>query len=372
MEYTGGPQEALGESEIFLEFQQSLGRVARVDRSVLIIGERGTGKELAAKRLHYLSPRWNGPFVALNCASLSPGVIESELFGHERGSFTGATSFRKGRFEEANNGTLFLDEIGLIPIEVQEKILRVVEYGAFQRVGSSRTVEVDVRILGATNQNLPKLCDNGLFKLDLLDRLSFEVLFLPPLRERRNDIVKLANHFAAKMARELGRKQVPILSDEALRVIREHHWPGNIRELKNVVERAVYRQEALVLESLTINPFVYPWQSKDEVAAESDGLARAPNEERAVGTGKGERNADGEKNRPEESETWPINLRREVRKLEHRCLEEAITRAGGHQSRAAELLGLSYNQFRGLYRRVMSDKNSSEPLTTDTVDGSNP
>jgi len=343
MEYTRGPQETLGESEVFLEFQQLLGRAARVDRSVLIIGERGTGKELAASRLHYLSQRWNGPLITLNCSSLSPGVIESELFGHERGSFTGAIGFRKGRFEEANKGSLFLDEIGLIPIEVQKKILRVVEYGTFQRVGSSRTVEVDVRILGATNQNLPELCDKGLFKLDLLDRLSFEVLFMPPLRERGSDIVKLANHFAAKMARELGRKQVPILSDEVVRIIREYRWPGNIRELKNVLERAVYRQEAPVLENLTINPFVNPWQINDDLIGASIG-------KKAVETGGSESN--GEKKKPEESEKWPINLKGELWELEQRRLKEAIARAGGHQGRAAELLGLSYNQFRGLYRRV--------------------
>jgi len=363
MEYTRGSQEALGESEAFLEFQQLLGRAARVDRSVLIIGERGTGKELAASRLHYLSPRWNGPLVILNCSSLAPGVIESELFGHERGSFTGAVGFRKGRFEEANNGSLFLDEIGLIPVEVQEKILRVVEYGTFQRVGSSRTVEVDVRILGATNQNLPKLCDKGLFKLDLLDRLSFEVLFIPPLRERGSDIVKLANHFAAKMAQELGRKSIPILSDEVVRIIRDYLWPGNIRELKNVLERGVYRQETPVLESLTINPFVNPWQR-------GRGLAEAYIGEQAAEAGRSERNGhekkleeseawseagrserNGHKKKPEESEAWPVDLREELRELEQRRLKEAIARTGGHQGRAAKLLGLSYNQFRGLYRR---------------------
>jgi len=340
-------QEALGESEAFLEFQQFLGKVARVDRSVLIIGERGTGKELAANRLHYLSKRWKGPFVALNCSSLSPGVIESELFGHERGSFTGATGFRKGRFEEANRGSLFLDEIGLIPIEVQEKILRVVEYNTFQRVGSSQTIEVDVRILGATNQNLPRLCEKGLFKLDLLDRLSFEVLFLPPLRERRNDIIKLADFFAAKMARELGREKAPVFSDKIVRIMQEYHWPGNIRELKNVVERAVYRQETPILENLTINPFVSPWKFKDEVDNRVAGFTR----ERAAETGKNHEDATEEDRKPADSTMWPIDLRKEVQELERRRLKEAITRAGGHQRRAAELLGLSYNQFRGLYRR---------------------
>ena len=261
MPETVSPQEALGESEVFLDFQRLVGQAARVDRSVLVIGERGSGKELAASRIHFLSSRWNEPFVALNCAALSPGLIESELFGHESGSFTGAAGQRKGRFEEAHGGTLFLDEIGLIPIEVQEKILRAVEYGTFQRVGSSRTVEVDVRIVGATNQDLPALCDSGAFKRDLLDRLSFEVLFIPPLRERGEDIIRLADFFSARMARELGREGIPQFSEEVLRQLLSYSWPGNIRELKNTIERAVYREDGAYIEELILDPFRNPWDN---------------------------------------------------------------------------------------------------------------
>jgi len=192
--------EALGQSEPFLDFQERLSRVAPVNRPVLLVGERGTGKELAASRLHFLSNRWQGPLVALNCAALSPTLIESELFGYERGAFTGAQQRRVGRFEAADEGTLFLDEIGTIPLEVQEKILRVVEYGTFERVGSPQSVEVDVRIIAATNADLGGLVERGRFKQDLLDRLSFEVLCLPPLRDRREDILLLARHFAAAMA----------------------------------------------------------------------------------------------------------------------------------------------------------------------------
>ena len=163
--------EALGESPVFMDFQQDLSRAARVDRPVLLVGERGTGKELAASRLHYLSSRWKEPYIPVNCAALPPALLESELFGHESGSFTGASKLRKGRFEEADGGTLFLDEIGLVPMEVQEKILRTVEYGRFSRVGSSREQEVNVRIIGATNADLPALCREGKFKEDLLDRL---------------------------------------------------------------------------------------------------------------------------------------------------------------------------------------------------------
>src|SRR5215475_5228277 len=176
-----GMGEALGQSEAFLAFQERLSRVARVNRPVLCLGERGTGKELAVSKLHYLSPRWQGPLVALNCAALSPALIESELFGHEEGAFTGATRRRAGRFEAAHGGTLFLDEIAQIPLEVQEKILRVVEYGMFERVGSSQPIQTDVRIVGATNADLMALAAAGRFIRDLLDRLSFDVLFLPPL-----------------------------------------------------------------------------------------------------------------------------------------------------------------------------------------------
>jgi psp operon transcriptional activator len=224
--------EALGQSEAFLEFQESLSRVAPINRPVLLIGERGTGKELAATRLHFLSKRWQDPLVALNCSVLTPSLIESELFGYEKGAFTGAEHRRTGRFETADGGTFFLDEIGNIPMEVQEKILRVVEYGTFERVGSSESLEVDVRIIAATNADLMSLAAEGTFKQDLLDRLSFEVLFLPALRERKGDILLLANHFAVRMAFELGREEIPRLSDEAISALEGHSWPGNIRELK--------------------------------------------------------------------------------------------------------------------------------------------
>jgi psp operon transcriptional activator len=247
--------EALGQSDAFLAFQEQLSRVAKVDRPVLLVGERGTGKELAATRIHYLSSRWQEPLVALNCSALAPTLIESELFGHEAGAFTGAVGSRAGRFEAANGGTLFLDEIGNIPIVTQEKILRVVEYGAFERVGGSRSVQVNVRIVGATNANLPELVAEGRFKEDLLDRLSFEVLFVPPLRERREDILLLANHFAARMAFELGRKEVPEFDDEAIEELENYPWPGNVRELKNVVERAVYRADTSVITEIEFDPF---------------------------------------------------------------------------------------------------------------------
>ncbi len=252
-------QEALGQSEIFLDFQDRLSRVAPVDRPVLLLGERGTGKELAARRLHFLSKRWEGPFVTLNCATLSPTLIESELFGHERGAYTGAEGRRIGRFEAASGGTLFLDEIGTIPIQAQEKILRVVEYHFFERVGSSDQIEVDVRIICATNADLPALASQGKFKQDLLDRLTFEVLFLPPLRRRGEDIMLLARHFGSRMLFELGIDEVLSFSSEAVRSLENYRWGGNVRELKNVIERAVYRAGSGRIGKIDFDPFISPF-----------------------------------------------------------------------------------------------------------------
>ncbi len=322
--------EALGQSEAFLDFQERISRVAPVDRPVLILGERGTGKELAASRLHYLSKRWQGPFVTLNCATLAPTLIESELFGYERGAFTGAERRRTGRFEAADGGTLFLDEIGSIPMEAQEKILRVVEYGVFERVGSSAPVEVDVRIVGATNADLVAMAAGGRFKRDLLDRLSFEVLFLPPLRARGEDIVLLADHFAARMAYELGRSGAVRFSEAAKAALTGHSWPGNIRELKNVVERAVYRAEAGRIEEVIFDPFVSPYTTLPDPVGE----AAAP---QAVATLAKKRKA--------------LSLEEAVAGLEISMLREALAEARYNQRKAAARLGLTYDQLRGKIRK---------------------
>ena len=325
-------QEAMGQSEAFLAFQERLSRVARVDRPVLIVGERGTGKELAASRLHYLSSRWREVLVALNCAALSPGLIESELFGYEAGAFTGAVRRRIGRFEAANGGSLFLDEIGSIPLEVQEKILRVVEYQTFERVGGFAPVQVDVRIIGATNADLPALAEEGKFKKDLLDRLSFEVLHLPPLRERQGDVLHLANHFAARMAYELGRTEVPLFSEEAAAALTTYFWPGNVRELKNVVERAVYRSDSDVISGINFDPFARPGPPDDSTGEETPEVTQA-----------------GADVYPGESLAAP--LREQVAGLEVRLIEKALKKARYNQKEAARLLGLTYHQFRGLSRK---------------------
>jgi len=326
--------EALGRSEAFLTFQENLSRAAKVDRPILLIGERGTGKELAAARMHYLSPRWREPLVALNCAALAPSLIESELFGHEAGAFTGAARRRIGRFEAAHGGSLFLDELGGIPLEVQEKVLRVVEYGVFERVGGSSPVRVDVRLIGATNADLPALAAQGRFKADLLDRLSFEVLVLPPLREREGDVMFLANYFAARMAHELGRADVPLFSDRAVADLEGYSWPGNIRELKNVVERAVYRSDSSVIEEIVFDPFFRPVETQGRL-----------NPDRAV--------AGDASLWAESAGADPLAepLTRRVRDLEVGLIKLALQRAKFNQKKAADLLGLTYHQFRGLYRK---------------------
>ncbi len=334
-----GTTEALGQSELFLEFQERLSRVARVNRPVLLIGERGTGKELAASRLHFLSTRWQGPLVALNCAALAPSLMESELFGYEKGAFTGALQRRAGRFEAADGGTLFLDEIGNIPMEVQEKILRVVEYSVFERVGSSKTIEVDVRIIAATNADLVSLVDGGGFKRDLLDRLSFEVLFLPPLRERKGDILLLANHFATRMAYELGWQSIPQFGVDAVSALESYSWPGNVRELKNVIERAIYRSDSPLIMDIVFDPFVPPYEqplvSIKEEASETE-LEACPT-----------------------TELFDKPLKETIWELKVRMLENALEQAKYNQKRAAEILGLTYHQFRGLYRQYL--KHNTEP-----------
>jgi psp operon transcriptional activator len=332
--------EAVGQSEAFLEFQAQVSRAAAVNRPVLLMGERGTGKELAAARLHYLSPRWQGPLVALNCAALAPALIETELFGHEKGAFTGALQRRAGRFESADGGTLFLDEIGAIPPAVQSKILRAVEYGTFERVGSADPVEVDVRIVGATHADLPALAREGRFQQDLLDRLAFEVLFVPPLRVRRGDIRLLAEHFARRMAVEVGREEAPPFSAAALQALEGHGWPGNVRELKNVVERAVHRSDGNPIADIVFDPFQSPFAAEPPPLPPAEGTVRPA---------------------PDQPPQRP--LKAAVTDLEVSLLRRALTAARFNQKLAARLLGLSYDQFRGLRRRHARRLESPAPTS---------
>ena len=328
--------EALGQSEAFIEFQEQISRVAPIDRPVLILGERGTGKELAAARVHFLSKRWQKPMVTLNCAALTPTLIGSELFGYEKGAFTGATVRQVGRFEQAADGTLFLDEIGTIPMEVQEKILRVVEYGAFERVGSSRPVQVDVRIVAATNVDLSRLADLGRFKQDLLDRLSFEVIYAPPLRYRREDILLLANHFAGRMAYELDWEEVPHLTPGAVKTLESYPWPGNVRELKNVIERAVYKSPSHRIGEISFDPFQSIY---------GEGLGTGPTRPGAMAPD------PGSDERDIMAALFEKPLKESIRALEFHRLCAALSACQYNQKKAAALLGISYDQFRGLKKK---------------------
>lgn len=322
--------EFLGNSDAFLTCNERIALAAKAERPVLIVGERGTGKELAAARLHFHSQRWQNTFAPLNCAALSPALLESELFGHEAGAFTGAVARRLGRFEVADGGTLFLDELAAMPLRAQEKVLRVVEYGEFERLGGMRSLRVDVRLVAATNADLPALCEKGRFKRDLLDRLSFEVLTLPPLRERGDDAFLLARHFAASMALEMGLEDPPEFGPTALAQIASHPWPGNVRELKNTIERGVFHSQGGLVESLELDPFASPWRplepkrpQRPDTAREQENIAPAP----------------------------PMDLPARLRELEITALRQALEAARHNQRAAAELLGLSYHQFRGLYRK---------------------
>ncbi|WP_445663565.1 phage shock protein operon transcriptional activator [Enterobacter soli] len=313
----------LGEANSFLEVLEQVSRLAPLNKPVLIIGERGTGKELIANRLHFLSGRWDGPFISLNCAALNENLLDSELFGHEAGAFTGAQKRHPGRFERADGGTLFLDELATAPMLVQEKLLRVIEYGELERVGGSQPLQVNVRLVCATNADLPQMVAQDKFRADLLDRLAFDVVQLPPLRERQSDIMLLAEQFAIQMCRELGLPLFPGFSDYARETLLGYHWPGNIRELKNVVERSVYRHGSsdMELDNIILDPF-----QRAEPAHVTPTTSN-------------------------NSPTLPLDLRQFQHQQEQQLLEQSLKQAKYNQKRAAELLGLTYHQLRALLKK---------------------
>lgn len=319
-------ENLLGESNNFLEVLEQVSRLAPLNKPVLVIGERGTGKELIASRLHYLSDRWQGPFISLNCAALNENLLDSELFGHEAGAFTGAQKRHLGRFERADGGTLFLDELATAPMLVQEKLLRVIEYGQLERVGGSQPLQVNVRLVCATNEDLPALAQAGEFRADLLDRLAFDVVQLPPLRERRSDILVMANHFAIQMCRELGMPLFSGFSEQAQQVLLNWRWPGNVRELKNVVERSVYRHATVddPLDTIIIDPFAR--------------TSLAQPENTRVTT-------------PQALPTLPLDLRHWQNQQEQQLVEQSLAQAKFSQRRAAELLGVTYHQLRAMMKK---------------------
>ena len=322
----------IGESRAFLAVLDEVSRAAPLDRPVLVVGERGTGKELIAARLHLLSRRWERAYVKLNCAALVETLLETELFGHEAGAFTGAVRRRPGRFELADGGTLFLDEIANASASVQEKVLRVVEYGEFERIGGDETLAVDVRVIGATNIDLPAAAADGAFRPDLLDRLSFEVITVPPLRARRDDIALLAENFGHAMAIELGWDAFPGFAAAALDQLSAHDWPGNVRELKNTVERAVYRaaDPADPIATIAFDPFASPYRPRTPVETEA-AAAASPTAAPAAGL---------------PSAAAPLDYRAAIADIERRLLAEALAANRHNQRATARHLGLTYHQLR--------------------------
>ena len=240
------PLKLIGNSPLVQRLREDIRSAARTDAKVLITGESGTGKELVARAIHYGSSRRSAPFVPVNCGGIPEGLIESELFGHARGAFTGATEMRPGLFQTAEGGTIFLDEIGEIAPSMQVKLLRVLQDKEVVMLGSRRPRKIDVRVIAATNKNLPALVEKGSFREDLFFRINVLVLEIPPLRKRGDDVLLLARHFATRFARELEKPPLQF-SDDALRVMRGYDWPGNVRELENVVQRlAVMLEEGVV------------------------------------------------------------------------------------------------------------------------------
>jgi psp operon transcriptional activator len=339
----------IGQSGAFLDAVERASRAAPMRRPVLVIGERGTGKELIAERLHRLSDRWEEPLVTMNCAALPETLIEAELFGHEAGSFTGATRARIGRFEEADRGTLFLDEIGTLSMAAQERLLRAVEYGEVTRIGSSRPVRVDVRIVAATNENLPHMAEQGSFRADLLDRLCFEVITLPPLRVREGDIDVLADYFGRRMAAEIGWERWPGFADHVRRQLDEYPWPGNVRELRNVVERAVYRWDdwGQPIAHVQFDPFDSPWRP---LSSPRSTEGRARDGRAKEGNAGGAQPAAAMRPTAHDLETI-ADLRGAVEAHEREILEHHLGRNRWNQRQTARALGLTYDQLRHCIRK---------------------
>ncbi len=305
--------ELVGSSQAMTELRNKITSLASLPRPVLIRGERGTGKELVAAQIHYRGSRAAKPFVVVNCAAVHGELLESELFGHEKGAFTGADSRRIGRFEMADEGTLFLDEIANSSIDFQQKILRVIEYQEFQRLRGTETIRVNVRVVAATNADLEGMMKDGLFREDLYDRLAFQTVHTPPLRTHPEDVPQLAAHFLGRFRREVPDVRASALTERAMARLAAYAWPGNARELKNVIERAaaVVKSETIEAEHLEL---------------------RAP----------GEGSSDG-------------SFVDQVREFERALVKDALERADYQQSRAAEILRMSYDQFRHYYRKYRDE-----------------
>jgi len=303
-----GKHQIIGKSKAMREVLTMVERVAQTRSTVLITGESGTGKELIARAIHYSSPRKDGPFVAVNCMSLNPGVLESELFGHEKGSFTGAVARKKGRFELAHQGTLFLDEVGELSADLQVKLLRVLQEKTFERVGGGEPIKVDIRLVAATNKDLGQAVASGEFREDLFYRLNVVNIHLPPLRERREDIPLLVAHFLEKLAEE-NKCGIKSFTPEAMEYLTAYEWPGNVRQLENVVERCL-----VLSTSQNIDVDELPAEIRDEEAQFKSAVDFLPPK---------------------------LNLAETLEKIEAALIKRALVRSNFVQVKAAELLGVS-------------------------------
>lgn len=323
--------QVVGQSALYLDCLSHASQLAELDRPVLILGERGSGKELIAERMHFLSPRWEEPFLKLNCAALTESLVESSLFGHEAGAFTGAQKHHEGYFERVQSGTLFLDEIATLSLRVQEKLLRVLEYGEFERIGGNKVLHTNGRIVAATHSDIQSMANSNEFRHDLLDRLAFDVVHVPPLRNRDTDVLLLAEHFALSFVSQLSWEYFPGFSEKAKSTLVNYGWPGNVRELKNVVERSLFRwgtpnQE---VEEIIIDPFAFPWNTDQHKSIPSS-LETSSEQE--------------EENYHQDFKT--LRLRWELKQL-----EKAMKKCNNHQGKAAAALSLSYDQFRAIWRK---------------------
>jgi len=357
----------LGQSNSFLEVLEQISQIAPLSKPVLIIGERGTGKELVAARLHYLSKRWEQNYLKLNCAALNENLLETELFGYDTGAFTGANKRHEGRFERADNGTLFLDEIANTSGLIQEKLLRVVEYGEFERVGGSKTIRTDVRLVAATNEDLPSLAASGQFRADLLDRLAFDVITLPPLRKRLDDILMLAEHFAITMARELEFELFSGFTEKAKKTMLNYDWPGNIRELKNVIERSVYRSNNphLPVHELIIDPFESPFrpnqrnktQDRDhtlqceKLTGSAPEIHKSSTQTNNDTTGNNSTLIKKTKSSTVINAEFPKSLKSLSQNYEIDLIKTALTHCQFNQKKTAQALELTYHQLRGYLKK---------------------
>jgi two-component system response regulator AtoC len=342
-----GAKELVGSSESMNRLREMLRKVAPTEATVLIHGENGTGKELVAQAIYQASSRSSAPYIRVNCAALSENLMESEFFGHEKGSFTGATERREGRFELADGGTLLLDEISEISPRLQAKLLRVLQEREFERVGGTKTIQVDVRVLATTNRDLRKSVDKGDFREDLYYRLNVFPISVPPLREREGDIRLLATHFLSRFARQHGRSEME-LSPRCMNILESHRWPGNVRELQNTIERAVIMSELgtpIIPSSLAVGD-PSGWSDPVDVGASANGSDFLVREDVVVTPVPAALRSEGERR----ATLVPLS------EVERAHILEVLEACGGNRTRAADVLGISIRTLRNKLHEYRSSE----------------